>query len=380
MLFVEGFRAVLVLIGALAGIEVGREIDASPAPVIGMVVGALLAYVLGGLLGRLLDRERVGALRRFEKVPPGELFAGTLTGTAGLLLGAALCLPFLAIWHSELVYPITTLVAWVFAWFGFRIGAVKGRQVAAAAGLTRILAPPTEPPPGFALLVDASAVMDRSLLVLGQAGLLMGGLVVPQFVVDQVRTLAAGPDPVSSRRARRGLEAIEALRERGVSVHVAAEELPEYDDQSQRLLEMARRLDLRLATCSGPLKDAARSRNLPVTDLRHLAEDLAPDHAAGEQLVVDILKTGSQPRQGVGYLPDGDMVVVNDAAHLVGRHGVHVEVLSTTRTHQGLLVFAQLDPTVPPDEGWGHEAVDGAEAEPEHEPAPSDKVGSRRRG
>jgi uncharacterized protein YacL len=165
---------------------------------------------------------------------------------------------------------------------------------------------------------------------------------VPRFVVDQLQTLTAGPDEVSSRRARRGLECLEVLRELGVPVHLAENELPEIDDMNERLVEMARRLGLRLVTCSGVVKDLAKRSGIPVTDLRPLANDLTPDHPAGEQLVIDLVKEGNQPRQALGYLSDGDMVVVNDAAHLIGRENVVVEVLSTRPTTQGLLVFARL--------------------------------------
>ncbi|MGP8060325.1 MAG: hypothetical protein ACLP9C_11905 [Acidimicrobiales bacterium] len=342
MLFIEVFRLLLVLVGAMTGFEAGRHLDSSPAPLIGTILGALVGYVLGGVLGRFLERRQIRAVDRFTRVSPGEFFAGTLTGIAGLLLAVALCLPLLAFVHSAFVYPITAAVAWVVAFAAFRIGAAKGRQVVAAVGLSRILAPPTEPPPGYALMVDTSAVMDRSLLVLGRSGLLVGGLVIPRFVVDQVQTLAAGPDPVSSRRARRGLESLEVLRESGVTVHLAENELPEVDDLNERLLEMARRLGLRLATCSNQLFESARRRDLPVIDLRKIGENMTLDFAPGERLVVDLVKEGNQARQAVGYLPDGDMVVVNSAAHLIGREDIVVEVLSTRKTNQGLLVFARV--------------------------------------
>ena|GEM_PF-377854 len=342
MLFVEVLRLIFVIVGAVTGFEAGRQFDSNPGPLIGTLLGALVGYVLGGLLGRLLERNQVRAVDHFSRVPPGEFFAGTLTGIAGLLLAIALCLPLLTFMHSAVVYPIAAAVAWVFAWAAFRFGAAKGRQVVAAAGLSRILAPPTEPPPGYALMVDTSAVMDRSLLVLGRAGLLVGGLVVPRFVIDQVQTLASGPDPVTSRKARRGLESMEVLRESGVSVHLAEHELPEIDDLNERLLEMARRLGLRLATCSSQLFDAARRRDLPVIDLRKIGENMSPDFAPGERLVVDLVKEGNQARQAVGYLPDGDMVVVNSASHMIGRDDIVVEVLSTRKTNQGLLVFAKM--------------------------------------
>jgi uncharacterized protein YacL len=341
VVFIEVLRLIIVLIGALAGLEIGRSVNDSPAPVIGMVLGALIAYVLGGALGRFFQRRQGWAVQPFDRIPPGELLAGTVTALAGLALGIVICLPLLVLVHSPLAYPVTAAVAWVMACAGFRVGMVKGGQVVAAAGLSRILAPPTEPPPAFAMLVDASAVMDHSLLALGQEGFLVGGLVVPRFVVDQLQALAAAPDPVTSRRARRGLESLEALREAGVTVKVADNELPEVDDAGDRVLEMCRRLGLRLLTSSGRLRDAARGRGVRVTDLRHLVEQLAPEYQPGELLTLEFEREGNQPRQAAGYLDDGNLVVVNDGSHLIGRGPVEVEVLSTRRTSQGVMVFAR---------------------------------------
>ena len=343
MLFVEVFRLILVLIGALAGYETGHSAShSSVGQIVGLVLGALIGYVVGGIAGRLLRNEGDRAAERVSRFPPGELFAGTLTGIAGFLLGTALSVPLLVLVHSPVTWPVAAALAWAFTWVGFQVGTSKGRQVVAAAGLGRILAPPAEPPPGYALLVDTSAAMTPYLLVLGRYGLLVGGLVVPRFVIDQLQTMAAGPDPVSSRRARRGLERLEVLRDLRVPVHVAENELPEVDDLTDRLVEVARRLGLRLVTCSGQVKEAAKRRGVAVTDLRPLANDLTPDHMPGEQLVIDLTKEGNLPRQAAGYLADGDLVVVNDAAHLIGREHVVVEVLSTRRTNQGLLVFAKL--------------------------------------
>jgi uncharacterized protein YacL len=119
-------------------------------------------------------------------------------------------------------------------------------------------------------------------------------------------------------------------------------EVPELADTGDKALELARRLHARLATCSADLAARAEAAGVPVVNLRVLSGDLGPHHPVGEHLVVDLVKAGRQPRQAVGYLPDGDMVVVNDAAHLVGASGVGVVVAGTRPTTQGLLVFAQL--------------------------------------
>jgi uncharacterized protein YacL len=223
-----------------------------------------------------------------------------------------------------------------------RIGVAKGQEIVRAVGLSHLVDRPAEPPPGSALLVDSSAVMDRYLLVLGQSGLLAGGLVLARFVIDEVRALSHSPDPVTSRRAHRGLEALEALQADGVHVWMNDDEIPELEDAADRAVALAHRLRVRLVTCSADLAQRAEAEGIDVVDLRRLASELSPDHPPGEHLVIDLVKDGRQPRQAVGYLPGGDMVVVNDASHLVGSHDIEVVVSSARQTSQGLLVFAQL--------------------------------------
>jgi uncharacterized protein YacL len=309
---------------------------------VGITLGALIGYVIGGIVGRLLDRGLRQGVAELRRMPAGEVFAGSVVGTSGLLVGLAAGLPVIALVHSSVDYPLVAAFAWVLCAFGVQLGVSKGREIVKAAGLSHLIDRPAEPPPSSAFLVDTSAVLDRYLLVLGRAGLLTGGIVLPRFVVDEVRTLAEGPDPVSSRRARRGLEAMEALRASGVDVRNSEDEVPQFEDTNDRALALAHRLRVRLATCSSELARRAVTEGIETLDLRRLPSELTPDHPAGEHLVIDLVKEGRQARQAVGYLPDGDMVVVNDASHLVGRAQVEVVVSSARQTSQGLLVFAHL--------------------------------------
>lgn len=343
MVFVEVFRLLLVIAGTIGGLAVGNHVGQhTTAPVVGITLGALLSYLLGGIIGRLLDKGLKGAMGQLRAMPASEVFAGSVVGTTGLLLGLVAGLPVIALVHSSIDYPLVGAFAWVLCVAGVRIGVAKGQEIVRAAGLSHILDRPTEPLPRTALLVDSSAVMDRYLMILGRSGMLAGGIVVPRFVVDEVRTLAEGPDPVSSRRARRGLESVEALRAAGVDVLVTEDEVPQFDDTDHRVVALAHRLNVRLATCSSEAAANAQAEGIEVVDLRHLAAELTPDHPPGEHLVIDLVKEGRQPRQAVGYLPEGDMVVVNDAVHLVGQSEVEVVVSSARQTSQGLLVFAHL--------------------------------------
>ncbi len=343
MIFVEGFRMLFVLAGSVAGYEIAQGVKSDPhVAVVGLLLGAAVSYVVGGVAGRLIDKGIQRSLFLFRNTPPGEVFAASVVATTGMLLGLVIGLPLLILLRSGYALLVTAGLAWVLASLGWRLGSVKGRQIIAAAGLSRILAPQPGPPQGHALLADASAVMERFLLVLGKAGLLPGGIVVPQFVVDHVRSVAESPDPVTSRKARRGLESLEALREMGVPVHVAPDEVPEEDEPTFKLLTVARRTGLQIATCTPHVVDEAAEWQLAAVDLRGVAQELSPDHLPGEQLAIELIREGRQPRQAVGYLPDGDMVVVNDATHLIDRGEVAVTVLSTRPTSQGTMVFAKL--------------------------------------
>jgi uncharacterized protein YacL len=344
MIFVEGVRLIVVLLGALLGYEIGKQSAGAGGAhaVVGLMIGAAVSYVVGGVVGRILDKGLQRGVRLFRNSPPGEIFAATIISTSGMLLGLIVGMAVVAVSRSAYALVLTAGLVWIMAAFGWRLGMVKGRQIVAAAGLSRILSPATRPLPGQALLVDGSAVVDRSLLILGRNGLLPAGLVVPQFVIDHVTVMAESPDPVSSRRAHRGLEALEALRELSVSVDIAHDEVPEVDDPNTKLLTVARRTGLRIGTCSTVVRDAADAWELPVVNLHALTTELSPDYVPGERMSVSLVKVGRQARQAVGYLPDGDMVVVNDASHLVDEGPVLITVLSTRPTSQGVMVFAKL--------------------------------------
>ena len=275
MIFVEGFRLFLVIAGAIAGLATGNSIDKHGiAPVVGLALGAFVAYVVGGVAGRLLDKGMEGVVGGLRRMPAGEVFAGTVVGTSGLLIGLVAGLPLIALVHSSIDFPVVAAVAWAFAAFGVRLGIVKGRDMIRAAGISRLLDPVVEPPPTGMLVVDTSAVMDRYLLVLGRAGLLEVGLVLPRFVIDEVRTLAESPDPVTSRRARRGLEAVETLRVAGVDVRIDAEEFPHLEDAGHKAVAVAARYGLRVATCSAEVVALADQTG------RGCARPEAPDRRA----------------------------------------------------------------------------------------------------
>lgn len=343
MIFVELLRLLVVVAGVLAGEQLsGGSKAGATARIVGVVLGALVGYVVGGVLGRLLNRGLREATSSVRDTPAPEVLGGALLGSLGVILALVACIPLFVEVRSVVDIPIAAVVALVLGELGRRVGIAKGAQLAESAGLTRRLSGRRAKAPPGSLLVDASALMDRSLLALGRAGLLPHDVLVPELVVDQVRTIADGPDAVAARRARRGLEALDALRGLDVAIAFVPGDVPSAEGADAKIAVMAGELGVRVATCSGSLAASLEELGMPVLDLRRLSGELAPDHVPGEVLRVDLVRPGRQPRQAVGYLPDGDMVVVNEAEQLLGQSQVSVEVLSTRQTSQGLLVFARI--------------------------------------
>lgn len=343
MVFIEGFRLIVVIIGAISGLEIGGNVSTSThGPLVGMVLGALIAYILGGVAGRLLDKSIQNGIKTLVAVAPAEVFAASIIGTSGLLLGIVLGLPLIILVHSSLDFPAVTALAWILAAGGAQVGAMKGQQIIKAAGLAGRLSPRPVPLPSQALLLDSSAIMHKVTGVLGRSGLLDAGVAVPRFVLDQVITMVSSPDPLTAKRAKRGLEYLDTMRDMGVNVEIIEQEVPAYTDFNDKIVFLANEMGIRIGTCSFEIEELALQEGCKVLNLHHLGDELMPEHLPGERLKIDLIKEGTLPGQVVGYLPDGDMVVVNDATDLFGHKDIEVVVTSSRQTSQGILIFARL--------------------------------------
>ena len=127
-----------------------------------------------------------------------------------------------------------------------------------------------------------------------------------------------------------------------MTVTIVSGDVPAAAMTEEKVLAIADRLGVRVVTSSAEVARQQAAIGIPIIDMRALLSDLAPDHVPESACGSIFVRPGKQPRQAVGYLPDGDMVVVNDAAHLIGEDGVDVAVLSTRPTSQGLIVFGQV--------------------------------------
>lgn len=344
-MFVEISRLLIVLALTLTGLAVGREMggDASLGDTVGGVLGTLVGYVGGGVVGRSIERGFGSVEERVETVPTGRLFAGGLGAVVGGLGGAFFAVPLALVFPTAPVYLVATLVVWVAGTLGVRVALHKSEELLAMAGLSSrplVRAMPYEASDGH--ILDTSAVMDGRLTTLLREGLLASQLFVPRFVLDELQGFADARDGAQARRARRGLELLDVIRRDGTaSLQILDDEVPERDEVDAKLVALARRLEIRLLTCDVALQRVAELQGVQVMNVRKIASELRPEHTPGDTVQVELVREGKEPGQGVGYLDDGTMVVVNEGVDLVGRGAVEVEIATSVPTSVGRLLFAR---------------------------------------
>ncbi len=192
-------------------------------------------------------------------------------------------------------------------------------------------------------ILDASAIIDGRVADLAETGLFQSRFVVPSFVVDELQAAAESSDRQQRQRGRRGLDVLARLREnKAVDIEVLAPVDGDDADGSeeQRVVEMARRLGGRLITNDPNFVKIAGFRSVHAVNVNEVALSLKPAFVPGDTLDVRVVKPGEGAGQGVGYLDDGTMVVVEGGREQIGRL-VHASVTSTLQTSNGRLVFAR---------------------------------------
>jgi len=200
-----------------------------------------------------------------------------------------------------------------------------------------------ESTPGPPLLLDAHVISDSRLYGVLNAGFIEGKLVIPRFVLEELHIMANSPS--SSRRARgqRGLETLERFQTNDkyrITIH-DSEHSNGSDTHDARLMHTCRLLSARLLTTDENLTKAARLQGVTVLNINDLNQALKPKIAVGERIRLPLVRAGKDEHQAVGYLPDGSMIVVNNAVNKINTTQ-DVTVISTLETEAGMMVFSEL--------------------------------------
>lgn len=197
------------------------------------------------------------------------------------------------------------------------------------------------------LVIDSSALIDGRIVEVAQSGLIQAPLVIPRFVLSEMQLLSDNPDRLKRTKGRRGLEVVQKLQ-RTPQIEVSIDQSPASGSGvDQMLVDLASRLRGMIVTTDSGLTRVAEIDGVAVLNVNTLASALRSPLSVGDQITLRLVRVGEQPGQGVGYLPDGTMVVAEDGAEAVGRDVV-VTVISAIQTSAGRLVFSRLNIPVPP--------------------------------
>jgi uncharacterized protein YacL len=346
---IEVLRLLTVVLFAGIGYEVGRTPvhgDTVLGPFgwvgVGVIIGSGIGYVVGGVFGRTaaLTADRTEAALR--EVSADTLIAGGFGCFAGALMGGALGWPLFLIPMRTVATSLFGIVIVLSAYVGFRVGSSKRDDVLAVIGGRAGVAPRRQPTAAVAKVLDTSVAIDARVLDVVRAGFLHGRIIVIQPVLDELQRLADTADPLRRARGRRGLELLETLRrEPQVELEVIADPQPDVEEVDAKLARTCLDGDFALLTLDSNLAKVAGLTGVRVLNLHTLSLALRPPVVVGEDVVVQLIKPGREAGQGVGYLDDGTMVVVDRGKSLVGKD-VTVRVTSVVITANGRLVFAHV--------------------------------------
>ena len=196
--------------------------------------------------------------------------------------------------------------------------------------------------PDNLLLLDTSVIIDGRIADLIEANFVEGLLVVPRFVLKELQQIADSNDPIKRARGRRGLEMLNRIqRNPRNEVRIHDGDFPEEKEVDAKLVRLARNLGAKLFTNDFNLGKIAELQSVSYVNLHEVAKSMRVVLLPGEMLSLRIVREGKDKGQGVGYLPDGTMVVVNNAHAAIGQQ-VDVQVQSVLQTGAGIIVFADL--------------------------------------
>jgi uncharacterized protein YacL len=317
------------------------------------VAGLLVGWIVGGPLVRAIGRVERAAQAR----PAGELVVGGVglvlgLGAAALATFAVRPLPYVG---RYLLLPLALVLGYLFAVVGarshrsiLRLGGLgndedraEGREARDVREARRPRRPERDPAQQLGMLVDTSAIIDGRIGDLISTGFVDRELVIPVFVLQELQRVADSTDPQRRARGRRGLEVVHDLRLSKHAVATPEIAVPDVTDVDAKLVRVAHELDIPILTTDYNLNKVAQIQGVQVLNVNDLANALKPAVLPGEALRVKVIREGKEAEQGVGYLDDGTMIVVEGARDHIGEL-VETEVTSVLQSPSGKMIFTRL--------------------------------------
>jgi uncharacterized protein YacL len=304
-----------------------------------VVILLAVACAILGWLGAPYATIRPGRAiaRRIREATFGDLVGGSLGAGFGLVLGLLLAIP-LALLPGDLGRYSPLTVAVLLGLTGAATGTLRRADLASAA---RDLRSGRTTRDGQRVLLDTSVIIDGRVADVAKAGFIRGTLIVPRFILAELQLFADSGDTSRRERGRRGLEMLQRMQ-RETTVHVEVIDADPLSEQGadSKLISLARSLGTAILTNDYGLNRVAELQGVQVLNMNDLAKAVRPVVLPGEEITVRVMQEGKEAQQGVGYLEDGTMIVVENGGRHIGTD-LTVTVMRVLQTVGGRMIFAQ---------------------------------------
>ncbi len=333
----------LGLVGVFYGKSFGQSIGAT-APARTAIILGLLGALAGLILTPYFTTRPVQAARRVLLRASGRSLLAGLTGLiTGLLMAALLTLPF-SLLPSPFKETLSFGAVVVLAYLGALV--FVARQDDLFAALRGVFGGWREREgesvaSSRLILLDSSVLIDGRVVDIARTGFLSGTLVVPRFVLQEIQYVADSADPLRRQRGRRGLAVVAELQQDpNITVQISDMDVEGVRKVDDKLVVLARQLRCPILTNDYNLNRVAELQGVPVLNINELANAVKALYLPGETLRLKVIQEGKEPDQGVGYLDDGTMVVVEGGRDAVGRE-IDAVVTKALQTAAGRMLFAR---------------------------------------
>jgi len=274
----------------------------------------------------------------YERLAPA-LVAIVLSMVAGYFIGQYVLMWVPGADLTLQVFVVASLVL-IFGFFGTMVGLTR-----ASSWESLISAVQTQKEGAPSLkLVDTSVIIDGRIADVCESGFIEGTLVVPRFILNELQHIADSSDVLRRAKGRRGLDILKSLQQEGskIPLRIISDDPKDVTDVDGKLVRLARQMSAKILTNDFNLNKVAQIEGIQVLNLNDLANALKPAVLPDEQMEVKIIKDGKEPNQGVGYLDDGTMIVVDGGRQHMGRT-VEVVVTSVLQTAAGRMIFTRFN-------------------------------------
>lgn len=319
-------------------------------PYVSVSLGALLLFTLSFAFSDYFVRLISWMEEVLFKVPVGDLLFGTLGLIIGLIVAYFLGFAIDSIDLPKFTKVLPIILSFVLGYLGFRVGFKKRDELIQLFTLrgnnTKKKATEGVEPQetrGSYKLLDTSVIIDGRIADISETGFIEGTLVVPQFVLTELQHIADSSDTLKRTRGRRGLDILKKLQdERMTKVEITEEDFEDVQEVDLKLVRLAKKMgnDTQIVTNDFNLNKVCELHQVKVLNINDLANAVKPVVIPGEDMQVMVIKDGKEHNQGVAYLDDGTMIVVEGGRSYIGQ-AITVTVTSVLQTSAGRMIFAK---------------------------------------